>query len=168
MARILVICTANICRSPVAAALLRDRLRQRGLGDWTVSSAGTWATAARPASRYSVDVMGRHGFNIADHRATMVEERHLREADLALTMEDGHAEALRAEFPTHAHKVFLLTEMVGRAYNIPDPYGGPIEEYQHMYDGLVEVIDAGLDRIIARWPARMHGPSELVVRNLRL
>lgn len=149
MARILVICTANICRSPVAAALLRDRLRQRGLGDWTVNSAGTWAMVERPASRHSVDVMGRHGFNIADHRATMVEERHLREADLALTMEDGHAEALRAEFPTHAHKVFLLTEMVGRAYNIPDPYGGPIEEYQHMYDGLVEVIDAGLDRIIA-------------------
>ena len=148
MARILVICTANICRSPVAAALLRDRLRQRGLGDWTVSSAGTWATAARPASRYSIDVAGRHGFNITDHRATMVHERHLREADLALTMEDGHAEALRAEFPTHAHKVYLLTEMVGRTYNIPDPYGGPIEEYQHMYDGLVEVIDAGLDRII--------------------
>lgn len=149
MARILVICTANICRSPVAAALLRDRLRKRGLTDWAVGSAGTWAMAARPASRYSVDVMGRHGFNITDHRATMVEERHLREADLALTMEDGHAEALRAEFPTQAHKVFLLTEMIGRNYNIPDPYGGPVEEYQRMYDTLVDVIDTGLDRIIA-------------------
>ena len=149
MARILVICTANICRSPVAAALLRDRLRQRGLGDWTVGSAGTWAMVARPASRYSVDVMGRHGFNITDHRATMVEERHLRDADLALTMEDGHAEALRAEFPAQAHKVFLLTEMIGRTYNIPDPYGGPVEEYQRMYEGLVEVIDGGLERIIA-------------------
>ncbi len=149
MARILVICTANICRSPVAAALLRDRLRKRGLTDWTVGSAGTWAMEARPASRYSVDVMGRHGYNITDHRARMVEERHLREANLALTMEDGHAEALRAEFPAQAHKVFLLTEMIGRNYNIPDPYGGPVEEYQRMYDNLVEVIDAGLDRIIA-------------------
>lgn len=148
MARILVICTANICRSPVAAALLRDRLRKRGLTNWTVGSAGTWAMEARPASRYSVDVMGRHGFNITDHRARMVEERHLREADLALTMEDGHAEALRAEFPAQAHKVFLLTEMIGRTYNIPDPYGGPVEEYQRMYDNLVEVIDAGLERII--------------------
>lgn len=149
MARILVICTANICRSPVAAALLRDRLRKRGLGDWTVGSAGTWAMVERPASRHSVTVMDRHGFNIADHRATMVDESHLRDADLALTMEDGHAEALRAEFPAHAHKVYLLTEMIGRNYNIPDPYGGPIEEYQRMYDGLAEVIDGGLDRIIA-------------------
>ena len=161
MARILVICTANICRSPVAAALLRDRLRQRGLSDWTVGSAGTWAMAARPASRYSVDVMGRHGFNITDHRATMVEERHLREADLALTMEDGHAEALRAEFPAQAHKVFLLTEMIGRSYNIPDPYGGPVEEYQRMYEGLVEVIDAGLERIIAL----AQGNEKLGIRN---
>ena len=148
MARILVICTANICRSPVAAALLRDRLRQRGLTGWTVGSAGTWAMVSRPASRYSVEVMGRHGYNITDHRATMVEESHLRDADLALTMEDGHAEALRAEFPAQAHKVFMLTEMIGRNYNIPDPYGGPTEEYQRMYETLVEVIDAGLERII--------------------
>ena len=149
MARILVICTANICRSPVAAALLRDRLRQRGLTDWTVGSAGTWAMAARPASRYSVEVMGRHGFNITDHRATMVEEGHLRDADLALTMEDGHAEALRAEFPAQAHKVYMLTEMIGRSYNIADPYGGPLGEYERMVDSLEEVIDAGLERIIA-------------------
>ena len=149
MARILVICTANICRSPVAAALLRDRLRQRGLDGWTVGSAGTWAMDARPASRYSVNVMGRHGFNITDHRATMVEERHLRDADLALTMEDGHAEALRAEFPAQAHKVYLLTEMIGRGYNIPDPYGGPEAGYQAMYDELVAVIDGGMERIIA-------------------
>ena len=156
MARILVICTANICRSPVAAALLRDRLRQRGLDGWTVGSAGTWAMDARPASRYSVNVMGRHGFNITDHRATMVEERHLRDADLALTMEDGHAEALRAEFPAHAHKVYLLTEMIGRGYNIPDPYGGPVAGYQQMYDELVAVIDAGMERVItlARQNAR--------------
>jgi protein-tyrosine-phosphatase len=161
MARILVVCTANICRSPVAAALLRDRLRQRGLTDWTVGSAGTWAMVARPASRYSVDVMGRHGFDIGDHRSTMIEEQHLREADLALTMEDGHAEALRAEFPAQAHKVYMLSEMIGRAFNVPDPYGGPVEEYQRMYDGLVELIDAGLERIIAL----AKGNYELRIRN---
>lgn len=149
MARILIVCTANICRSPVAAALLRDRLRQRGLVEWEVTSAGTWAMAERAASRYSVDVMDQHGYDISRHRSTMVEGTHLREADLALTMEDGHAEALRAEFPDQAHKVYMLTEMIGRAYNIADPYGGPYVEYQRMYDELARVIDAGLDRIVA-------------------
>lgn len=149
MAHILVVCTANICRSPVAAALLRDRLRQRGLGDWRVSSAGTWAMERRPASRFSVEVMGKQGYDIADHRARMVDERQLVAADLALTMEDGHAEALRHEFPAQAHKVYLLTEMIGRTYNIADPYGGPIEGYQDMVAELTQVIDAGLERIIA-------------------
>ncbi len=161
MARILLICTANICRSPVAAALLRDRLRRRGLADWQVGSAGTWAMVSRPASQFSVDVMGRHGYNITDHRATMVEERHLREADLALTMEEGHAEALRAEFPAQAHKVYLLTEMVGLPYNIADPYGGPAEGYQEMFEELSRVIDGGLDRIITL----AQGNYELRIRN---
>jgi protein-tyrosine-phosphatase len=73
----------------------------------------------------------------------------LREADLILTMEVGHAEALRAEFPREAHKVYMLTEMIGQTYNIADPYGGPLEDYERMVDSLAEVIDAGLERIIA-------------------
>jgi protein-tyrosine-phosphatase len=149
MANILVVCTANICRSPVAAALLQDRLRRRGLADWRVTSAGTWAVAPRGASRYSVDLMQRAGLDISGHRSQMVEEGHLRQADLVLTMEVGHAEALRAEFPGEAHKVYLLTEMVGRSYNIADPYGGPLEEYEVMVAALNEVMDAGLERIIA-------------------
>jgi protein-tyrosine-phosphatase len=148
-AQILVVCTANICRSPVAAALLRDRLRQRGLHQWRVGSAGTWAVVVRPASRHSVSVMSRHGHDISGHRAAMISEAYLREADLVLTMEIGHAEALRAEFPAQAHKVYLLTEMIGRSYDVADPYGGPLEEYERMYDDLSEIIDEGLDRIIA-------------------
>ena len=149
MAKILIICTANICRSPVAAALLRDRLRQRGLTDWQVGSAGTWAMEERGASRYSIQVSARNGLDITAHRSAMVDEAYLNEADLVLTMEDGHAEALRAEFPHHAYKVYQLSEMIGRVYNIADPYGGPMEEYERMYEGLREVIDGGMDRIIA-------------------
>ena len=113
MANILIICTANICRSPVAAALLCDRLRRQGLADWTVRSAGTWAMEPRGASRYSIDVVRREGLDLSRHRATMVDEPQLANADLVLTMEVGHAEALRAEFPQQAHKVFMLTEMIG-------------------------------------------------------
>lgn len=78
----------------------------------------------------------------------MIDEHLLAEADLTLTMEASHAEALRAEFPQHAHKIFMITQMIGGNYNIADPYGGPIEEYERMYSGLSEVIDAGLDRMI--------------------
>jgi protein-tyrosine-phosphatase len=163
MANILVICTANICRSPVAAALLRDRLRQRGLADWQVESAGTWAMAARGASRYSVDLMSRNGLDITSHISRMVNEDQLRWADLVLTMEDGHAEALRAEFPAEEHKVYIITEMIGHSYSIADPYGGPLEDYERMVTSLSEVIDGGLERIIAL--ARQNANSRNVTNS---
>ncbi len=148
MANILIVCTANICRSPVAAAILSDRLRQRGLDDWKVLSAGTWAMVSRGASRFSIVVARRAGLDLTHHRAMMVNEGLLRGADLVLTMEDGHAEALRVEFPDDAHKVHLLSEMGGPRFNVPDPYGGPLEGYERMYDELVELIDGGMDRIV--------------------
>lgn len=157
MASILIVCTANICRSPVAAALLSDRLRKRGLGDWTVSSAGTWVMMNRGASRNSIEVARRGGFDINSHRSRMVDETQLRDADLVLTMEIGHAEALRAEFPQQAHKVYMLAEMAGYTYNIVDPYGGPLEDYEDMYSGLVEIIDGGLDKIVTLAKANANG-----------
>ncbi|MEZ4516791.1 MAG: low molecular weight protein arginine phosphatase [Chloroflexota bacterium] len=148
MAHILVICTANICRSPVATALLKNRLEERGLTDWTVSSAGTWAIVPRGASRHSIEVMQRNGFDITGHRARMVDEVMVADADLVLCMEEGHAEALRIEFPAQVNKVFLLSEMIGQTFSVTDPYGGPYQEYELMYDGMEDLIDSGLDRII--------------------
>jgi protein-tyrosine phosphatase len=149
MAHILIVCTANICRSPVVAELLRDRLRRRGLSDWTVTSAGTWAMEARAASRFSVEVMRANGFDITGHRARMVDEAMLAEADLVLCMETGHAEALRVEFPAQAGKIYMLTQMIDRNYSVADPYGGEYAEYERMFELVRDIIDGGLDRIIA-------------------
>jgi protein-tyrosine-phosphatase len=148
MANILVICTANICRSPVAEALLRDRLHKRGLDDWTVSSAGVWAEFSRGAADNSILVMDQYGLGINDHTARMVEKDHLQAADLVLCMETGHVEALRTEFAPYAYKVFLLTAMVGQSYSIHDPFGEPLIAYQRMAAELADIIDKGMDRII--------------------
>lgn len=148
MPHVLVICTANICRSPVAEGLLRDRLHKQGLTHWTVSSAGTWAQVRRGASQNSVVVMNERGLDISNHLAQMVEAKHLREADLVLCMETGHAEALRAEFHQYAPKVYLLTEMAGRNYSINDPYGQSLSAYKLMANEVEEIIDEGLEEII--------------------
>jgi protein-tyrosine phosphatase len=149
MAHILIVCTANICRSPVGAALLRDRLQKRGLGDWVISSAGTWALEKRGASQYSVELMAEDGLDISDHQAQMIEGKHLATADLLLCMERGHAEALKAEFPMWADKIYLFSEMVDRGYSISDPYGRSREAYELMVKDLSGIIDRGLDKIIA-------------------
>ena len=148
MPQVLIVCTANICRSPVAEGLLRHRLQGEGKEDWKVTSAGTWAQWARGAAQNSIQVMAEKGIDIRDHRARPVNEEMLVEADLVLCMEQGHAEALRAEFPAAAEKIYLLSEMVGRKYSISDPYGSPLPEYQRMAGELSDLIDRGYHRIV--------------------
>ena len=158
MAHILIVCTANICRSPVGEALLKDRLQKRGLTQWTVGSAGTWALWLRGASQFSIDVCENMGLNIKEHRSRMIDERLLEQADLVLCMEAGHVEALQAEFTSQANKIYLLSEMVEKSYSVPDPYGEPLAMYQKMADELSILIDNGLERIIelAGKTARRH------------
>ncbi len=159
MPHILVVCTANICRSPVGEALIRDRLLQRGLTSWTVSSAGTWALQQRGASRYSVQMMQEVGLDITQHVARMIDAADMQRADLVLCMETGHAEALRVEFPQDAHKVFLMSEMIGYPYSIQDPYGSELPAYKQMAQELTSIVDSGLDRMIelAEQNAAMRG-----------
>jgi protein-tyrosine phosphatase len=148
MPNVLVVCTANICRSPVAEVLLRDRLQKRDPNTWTVESVGTWAQVDRSAAEYSVQLMAEQGFDLTEHRARLLDETTLQTADLVLCMESGHVEAIRAEFPAYAAKVHLLSAMVGEYYNIRDPYGQPIEAYRHMATEIASIIDSGLDRIM--------------------
>jgi len=150
MPTILVVCTANVCRSPVAAALLRDGLRKRGLTDWVVRSAGTWAQEKVRASQYSVELMAERGLDISNHQAEMITRQHLKDADLVLCMESGHAEALRVEFPRSADKIFLMSEMAGKKYSVGDPFGRSRSAYEAMVTELVNLTDAGLDEMIAR------------------
>lgn len=148
MAKILIVCTGNICRSPVAAALLQDRLKRQGLTEWQVTSAGTWAQDKRGASQYSVEIMAEQGLDITEHRATMIDYDLIKKSDLVLCMESGHMEALQVEFPTQAKKVYLLSEMVDRNYSISDPYGRSKDAYYRMVSDVAGIIDDGLDRII--------------------
>ena len=148
MPHILFVCTANICRSPVAEAVLRNRLQERGMDDWTVRSAGTWAIQERAAAKNSIRVLAERGMDIADHRSRMVTNEILDQADLILCMESGHVEALKAEFPEAAHRIHLLSAMAGEKTSISDPYRGPLEEYKRMATIVTDLIDRGLQRII--------------------
>ncbi|MDT8306276.1 MAG: low molecular weight protein arginine phosphatase [Anaerolineae bacterium] len=148
MPHILFICTANICRSPVAEGLLRQRLQESGLDAYEVSSAGTWAQLRRGAASTSITLMAERDIDISSHRAREVSAEVLEEADLILCMESGHAEALRVEFPEAAERIYLLSEMSGGNQSISDPYGGPVLGYARMIDEVSFLIDAGLPRII--------------------
>jgi protein-tyrosine-phosphatase len=157
---ILVVCTGNLCRSPMATGLLRDRLAQAKLNDeFEVVSAGTWGVTGSPAADYSRQVMAERGISISDHRARRVSEADIAVADLVLVMEQGHREALLAEFPAVRSKIHLMSEVIGKRYDIADPYGFDVDEYAFCAAHLARIIDAGLARIVA-WARREVGDGD--------
>lgn len=159
MKKIIAVCTANICRSPVVEAVLRERLTAQGLEEWQVESAGTWAQNGQAPSRYSEEILAERGLDISGHTSKVITREMLEEAALVLGLAEGHVEAMRAEFPDQASKIFLLTEMVGQRYSISDPYGGPRFAYERMVDDVTQLIEDGLPRIIelANSPATSPG-----------
>ncbi len=160
MPEILVICTANICRSPVVEAVLRARLREVG-DDWRVTSAGTLALPGFGPAENSAAVAGELGLDISGHRSQRAEEPQVAAADLVLCMEWGHKEALRIEYPEHRERIYLLTEMIGDDREVDDPIGGPRFAYQQMAAEVVELVEAGLGRIVelARGNALARRPA---------
>ncbi len=149
MPRIVCICTGNICRSPMAEALLRQRLEPAG--GWQIESAGTWGLDGHPASSHAIQVMDERGLDITSHSSRTVDYDIIAGADLVLAMTRNHVEALRAEFPDQAARVvYLLSEMKDqRRYDIEDPYGGSLDEYRACADELDELVGAGLEQIKA-------------------
>ena len=149
MKTILFVCMGNICRSPMAMGLLREKLHKEGLeGEYRVHSAGVWGLKSQPASTYSRQMMAQRGIDISDHRSHDLTREDVEEADLILTMERGQAEAIRLEFPQHAHQVHLLSQMIGRQYEIRDPYGGPLHEYRQCAAEIERLIEEGYPRMM--------------------
>src|SRR5205814_8105652 len=100
MPSIVFVCTANICRSPVAEALFADWLRQQpDAQGWQVSSAGTWAADGAPASETTREVLSEFGLDLSRHRARRVDRSLVAAADLLLCMTRSQREAMQADFP---------------------------------------------------------------------
>ncbi len=151
MPKILFVCTANQCRSPMAEVLFRRKLAQAGIEpDWTVSSAGAWAMEAEPATADAQQVAAEHGLDLSQHRSRSVEALDLDGFDLILVMTAGHLEALRTEFPEVGDRVERLAAMAGPPYDVADPVGAGLEAYRETWAELERLIDQGFDAIRAR------------------
>jgi protein-tyrosine-phosphatase len=154
MPAILFVCTANVCRSPLAEALFKEKLAQEGLAGWQVESAGTWAMEGYPAAEKGVRLLGERGIDLRRHRARGVTRELLRQFDLILVMEKGHKEALRTEFPEIAERVLLVSELVGETREIGDPMGGSLDDFRETIRDLEDIFERGFAEILQRVPQR--------------
>ena len=149
MGSILFVCSGNVCRSPMAAGLLRQSLLDRNLAaGHRVFSAGLWALDGQPASANAIAAMTERGIDITDHVAHTLTAEDVASADLILGMSQEHVEVIQNTWPQYRWKAHRLGEMSGKRRDIQDPYGKPLKAYRACAEVISSYLAQGLGRIL--------------------
>ena len=139
MARILVVCTGNTCRSPMLAALVRHRRP-----DLQVESAGTAAGMHEPASDGACLAMERRGLTLNAHASRPVDGLDLSSYDRIYAMTPRHAAHLRS-LGVPSERLAVVSAAHG---GVPDPFGGD----DHAYEACALVLESAADNISQEFP----------------
>ena len=143
MNSILTVCVGNICRSPVAEALLKTRLP-----NCKVWSAGLHAVVGHGVEPTAREIAEQHGLDVSDHRAQQVAGWMLSHADLVLVMEARHQQELQRLYPLARGKIRRLGEFGPQgAYDIADPYRQSRAAFEAAHDAIALGVDEWARRI---------------------
>lgn len=147
------VCTANVCRSPLAEGYLKSLLLKRNLDSIEVSSAGVSALVGAPPFECAVEVGRRFGFDIALHRARQLTREMIAETDKILCMEAWQASAVIEMAPSLMERVSLLGAFHPRRQMlmpIPDPRDFNINETLPVFELIRVSVEEYLESLAAR------------------
>ncbi len=142
--KILFVCTGNTCRSPMAEGIFNEICKNRGISA-IADSAGIYADGS-PASKNAVLAMKELGVDINGRKSRNITDDMIKSADLVLTMSGSHKNALISVFGD-SKKIKTLSEFVGEAGDVPDPFGGSMDTYRQCRDSLKALIGKVVDKL---------------------
>ena len=141
---VLMVCVGNICRSPMAEALLINRLSDSNYSKINIASAGVGALVGHEADATAKELMTEKNIDVSMHRARQLSTELISEYDLILVMEKGHINAVHNIASSSKGKVHLLGKWSD--FEISDPYMQPRREFEV----ALELIERGVDEWVER------------------
>lgn len=137
---VVMVCTGNICRSPMAKYLLRHWFGTDS--PWEVESAGVGAMGGQPASEQAVIALADKGIDATRHRSRLLDQGLVDAADFIVVMTDDHRRIVQQRFPGARDKVHLLKSFgsAGRGDDIEDPIGQSVDVYREVRDEMNAVM----------------------------
>ncbi|KFF50750.1 hypothetical protein GY26_00030 [Gammaproteobacteria bacterium MFB021] len=142
--RILVVCIGNVCRSPVAAALLRQRFPGR-----RIESAGLGALVGQDVDPRARLLAARNGLTLDAHVARQLNADMLKDAELILVMSEGQRRAVAEREPAATGKTLLFGRWLAEP-EIPDPYHKSESAFAHVHGLLVSAADGWIGKLPER------------------
>ncbi|MFN7966049.1 MAG: low molecular weight protein-tyrosine-phosphatase [Acidobacteriota bacterium] len=139
--RVLFICSANICRSPVAAAYMRHLCEVFGVTSVEVSSAGILGIEGHPVDPIAARLAKVRGLELSEHRSRGVDAQDLANADEIVVMERRHRAWIAERAPDAVAKTILLRSAGGSSTDLPDPTGGTLQDYERVFGQLFENVE---------------------------
>jgi protein-tyrosine-phosphatase len=136
--RVLVVCTGNTCRSPMAEGWLNAKLAGKG---WLAESAGVAAWGGSPASPEAVEAMREIGVDISGHSSRGLSRERMAAADYILVMTHGHRSEMVRRFPDAKDKIFLVHGFSPDGErDVMDPMGFAVEVYRRTRDEMIAAL----------------------------
>ena len=147
MIKIMFVCHGNICRSPMAEAILKKMVYAENL-DVQVESRGTSVYTEDPINPKSAEALATIGIKNVTHSSKQISKTDIEEADIVLTMTQQHKLSLVKTFPDFRYKIFTLAEYaVDSREDISDPFGKSQIFYNFCVQEIKKLVEALFEEI---------------------